>query len=109
MASAVPAENLAFASNLASDDWPYYQGDPAGTHYSPLKEINVHNVRKLKVAWVYDTKDRLDANSTIESNPLTIRGRLYLCIAEWARDQSGCGDGSGALGVQPSKSSSRRF
>lgn len=62
----------------ASSDWPYYNGNPAGTHYSQLKDINSSNVSKLQVAWVYDTKDKLGANSTLESNPLVVGGRLFL-------------------------------
>ncbi|WP_161965938.1 PQQ-binding-like beta-propeller repeat protein [Steroidobacter cummioxidans] len=61
----------------AGDDWPYYHGNPAGTHYSALRDINIHNVQQLKIAWVYDTQDTLGPASTIESNPLIIRGRLF--------------------------------
>ena len=70
---------------FAGDDWPYYHGDPGGTHYSALKDINVHNVSKLKVAWTYDAGEDLihstdpdnPLNSTLESNPLIVGGRLF--------------------------------
>ncbi len=38
-------------------DWPGYGGNPQGTRYSPLKQINRSNVARLKVAWTYDTAD----------------------------------------------------
>jgi quinoprotein glucose dehydrogenase len=61
----------------AGKDWPYYNGNPAGTHYSQLKDINTSNVGKLELAWVYDTHDKLDGNTTLESNPLVVGGRLF--------------------------------
>lgn len=61
----------------AGDNWAYYHGTPAGTHYSALRDINVENVNRLKIAWTYDTGDRLSTNSTIESNPLVIEGQLF--------------------------------
>src|SRR5688500_8806201 len=64
--------------HTAGDDWPYYNGNPAGTHYSQLQEINTSTVGRLKLAWTYDTRDKIgEANSTIESNPLVIDGRLF--------------------------------
>lgn len=71
------AEPVAATDDAAGDDWPYYFGNPASTHYSRLKDINTGNVRKLTVAWMYDTKDELGSNSTIESNPLIVGGQLF--------------------------------
>ena len=31
-------------------DWTYYGGDPGGSRYSPLTQINKSNVAELKVA-----------------------------------------------------------
>jgi quinoprotein glucose dehydrogenase len=41
-----------FVSSTASFDsnWSSYGHDAGGTRYSPLKQINVQNVSKLKVA-----------------------------------------------------------
>jgi quinoprotein glucose dehydrogenase len=68
----------------ADDDWRAYNGTPGGTHYSRLKDINTNNVHRLKVAWEYDTGDRLQVsktsnqlNSTMESNPLIVQGHLF--------------------------------
>lgn len=62
-------------------DWPYYNGDPGGTHYSPLDQINTANVKQLAVAWSYDTGDALGAGSAqsdFEDNPLVVGERLFI-------------------------------
>ncbi len=40
-------------SGSAQTDWPTFGHDLAGTRYSPLKQINPANVRKLTRAWTY--------------------------------------------------------
>ena len=32
-------------------EWPYYGGDPGGTQYSTLTDINAGNVQRLQLAW----------------------------------------------------------
>lgn len=64
---------LSPSSDSAGDDWSYYLGNPASTHYSRLTDINTRNVNKLRVAWTYDTGEFL-AN---ESNPLIVHGSLF--------------------------------
>src|SRR5690242_3622149 len=60
-------------------DWPVYGGNPAGTKYSPLSQINRSNIRQLRPAWIYRCDDmRLRPASTIECNPLVIDGTMYL-------------------------------
>src|SRR5437016_9395433 len=63
--------------HFANSDWRYYNGDTGGTHYSSLSDINTANVFKLKLAWAYDTLEADLANSTMESNPLVVDGRLF--------------------------------
>jgi quinoprotein glucose dehydrogenase len=57
-------------------DWSAYQGDPQGTHYSTLDQINTGNVGQLQVAWRFDSGDA-SPNSDLEGSPLVVRGRLY--------------------------------
>jgi alcohol dehydrogenase (cytochrome c) len=45
----------AAASNSAGDDWPSYNRTLSSERYSPLAEINVRTVGKLKVLCTYDT------------------------------------------------------
>lgn len=48
LASLLPASGAAHAQT-----WAWYGGDPGGTRYSPLAQINRHNVRRLEPAWVW--------------------------------------------------------
>ena len=32
-------------------EWPYYGGDPGGSRYSPLADVNAQNIQRLEVAW----------------------------------------------------------
>lgn len=66
------------ASAPKSSDWPSYLGDSERSHYSPLKQINTRNVKKLKIAWTYASGGaRPDGRSQIQCNPLIIDGVLY--------------------------------
>jgi len=60
----------AFAQN---SDYRYYNGDPGGTHYSKLTQINAKNVGRLHEVWRYD----LGSNSELENTPIMVAGTLY--------------------------------
>jgi quinoprotein glucose dehydrogenase len=62
-AAAAPAEQ---------QDWPAYGGQD-GTHYSSLSQINRDNVKKLVVAWKYDTGEK----GGIEASPIIVGKVLY--------------------------------
>ena len=67
----------------SSQEWPYYGGDPGGTRYSKLDQINRANVGRLRVAWTYHTGDSSDGSvyptrSTFECTPVVDGGVLYL-------------------------------
>lgn len=67
-------------SAAAGADWPYYHGNPGGTHYSRLDQIDTRNVAKLAVAWTYDSGDAFGQGpfqSDMEGNPLVVGGRLF--------------------------------
>ncbi len=66
------------AAAAANRDWPEYLGDKARTHFSPLKQVNTSNVRRLQVAWTYHAGDARDDNlSQIQCNPVVVGGVLY--------------------------------
>ena len=53
-------------------------GEPGGSRYSPLAQIDRHNVHHLEVAWTYRTSDADPARfSTIECTPIVVDGILY--------------------------------
>src|SRR5262249_929134 len=65
------------------NEWPSYGGDPGGTRYSGLNQINRNNVVNLKIAWVYHTGDVSDGTtyprkSPFECTPIFVDPTLYL-------------------------------
>ncbi|WP_256011083.1 outer membrane protein assembly factor BamB family protein [Desertivirga xinjiangensis] len=56
-------------------DWVAGGGDPGQTKYSELDEINVSNVKNLKVAWVYRSGNM---SGNVQCNPLVIGGVMYV-------------------------------
>ncbi len=59
-------------------DWLSIGGDPGGTKYSPLSQIDASNVGKLKVAWRWKSENfgaRPDFNW--EVTPLAVDGKLF--------------------------------
>lgn len=54
-------------------DWPVYGGQAAGDRYSPLKQIDRHNVSKLQVAWTFDSKEE----GGLETSPIIVGDVLY--------------------------------
>jgi glucose dehydrogenase len=51
---------LSVAGVAADRDWPAYGGDAGKTRHSPLTQINRENVRQLRQAWSYDTREKGD-------------------------------------------------
>ena len=39
-------------------EWPWYGGDAGGNRYSTLSDINLGNVKNLKLAWEWKPGDR---------------------------------------------------
>jgi quinoprotein glucose dehydrogenase len=78
---------IQFSSSESPDgsiaNWPYYGGDPGGSRYSPLTQINKSNVARLEVAWEYHTGDVSDGSggrrkSAFETTPIVADGTMYL-------------------------------
>jgi quinoprotein glucose dehydrogenase len=67
-------------------EWGYYGGDPGGSRFSSLTQINRTNVQQLKVAWIYHTGDVSDGaqhprRSGFETTPIMVDGTLYFSTA----------------------------
>jgi quinoprotein glucose dehydrogenase len=70
------------SADRAPVDWAYWGGDPGGTHYSALTDVNTGNVSGLRQAWVWKTGEReLKEYGTrpgiFEDTPLMIDHVLY--------------------------------
>jgi quinoprotein glucose dehydrogenase len=59
-----------------SANWPVYGGNTDNTHYSTLDQITPENVRRLQVAWTYETHDEFQG-SEMQANPIVLDGVLY--------------------------------
>ncbi|WP_312406431.1 membrane-bound PQQ-dependent dehydrogenase, glucose/quinate/shikimate family [Rhizobium sp.] len=67
-----------------ADDWTAYGGTNLGQRYSALKDVNIENIKGLKVAWEHHTGDlrKEDQDSkeyTFEATPIKVNGALYFC------------------------------
>ncbi len=54
-------------------DWPAYGGSAEGNHYSSLAQIHRGNVRRLEVAWTFDTGEE----GGLQTSPIIVGGVLY--------------------------------
>ena len=54
-------------------DWPIYGGTPDNNHFSPLTQINRKNVKRLRVAWRFDTEE----SGGLQTSPIIVNGVLY--------------------------------
>ncbi|MGB8478075.1 MAG: pyrroloquinoline quinone-dependent dehydrogenase [Acidobacteriaceae bacterium] len=66
-----------------TSQWSTYNGDLAGQHYSPLRQINQSNVTTLKVAWTFHTGEfktpgAANSRAAFEANPIIWHDTLYL-------------------------------
>ncbi len=59
----------------SGEEWLTYGRDYAETHFSPLKQIDTTNVKRLGLAWSWETDN--PANSRVEGTPLMSNGVLY--------------------------------
>jgi quinoprotein glucose dehydrogenase len=63
-----------------STDWPGYGGNKQNNRYSPLAQIDTGNVKRLTVAWTYNSADTAGGNKhphEIQCQPIVIEGLLY--------------------------------
>ena len=54
-------------------DWPIYGGTPENNHYSSLTQINRRNVKRIRVAWEFDTGE----SGGLQTSPIVVNGVLY--------------------------------
>jgi quinoprotein glucose dehydrogenase len=64
------------AAQVRNVDWPVYGGSDDHSHYTTLSQITPANVKKLKVAWTYETHDEFKG-SEMQANPIIVDGVLY--------------------------------
>ena len=63
----------------ADEDWRFYGRDQANTRFSPLTQIDSHNVGELRVAWRFHAGGSDGRIPTaMECTPLVVRGVMYV-------------------------------
>ncbi|QHV96372.1 outer membrane protein assembly factor BamB family protein [Spirosoma endbachense] len=75
-----PTRDGASIDQPGNSNWPNYGGNKAGNRYSPLNQINLSNVKNLKVAWTYDaaaTDSKTGRQPEIQCQPIVVNGILY--------------------------------
>ena len=65
---------LLLAAASSASDWRSYGGNPAGTRYSALNQINRSNVARLQLAWTFDASEGRGDGQT---QPIVINGVLF--------------------------------
>ena len=60
-------------TSVPQKEWPAYGGGPLNNHYSSLAQINRGNVKRLQVAWSFDTAEE----GGLQTSPLIVNGTLY--------------------------------
>ena len=71
------------ASAAVSGDWRHYGNDAGGTRFSPLGQIGPMNVAALEPAWTFRFgPSAVAAPVTLETTPLAVAGRLFLCTGD---------------------------
>jgi quinoprotein glucose dehydrogenase len=73
IAHAPNAQPPSNASSQEHQDWPAHGGGPENHHYSRFVQINRSNVKRLSVAWSFDTQEV----GGLQSSPIIIDGVLY--------------------------------
>lgn len=55
------------------EDWPAYGGRPENNHYSSLSQLNRSNVKRLVIAWTFDTHEE----GVLQTSPIVVDRVLY--------------------------------
>ncbi len=65
------------AAELASPpegSWPHYNGVPGGNRYSPLRQINLANVQRLRMEWMFP----IPGSARLEVTPVVFDGTMFI-------------------------------
>ncbi len=54
--------------------WPHYNGVPGGNRYSPLNQINLENVNRLRMEWMFP----LPGSARLEVTPVVFDGVMFI-------------------------------
>ncbi|HEX7885987.1 MAG TPA: PQQ-binding-like beta-propeller repeat protein, partial [Phenylobacterium sp.] len=75
----IPAQVTGAAPQAAASDWRYEGGDPGGSRYAPLDQINRENVEKLRLAWTFHSVGEPRMGGQGGGAALQVGDALYVC------------------------------
>ena len=70
----VAAQTVSEIQNAKPGDWPSYHRTYDAQQYSPLRQINKDNVKKLHVAWTHQPGD---ITQGLQATPIAVDGIVY--------------------------------
>jgi alcohol dehydrogenase (cytochrome c) len=56
-------------------DWPSYGGSFGNERFSKLRQVTARNVQRLEVKWTFAVPDAGQADNSLQTTPLVVRGR----------------------------------
>jgi len=62
-------------NNFETDNWHRSHGDNTSSRFSNLKKINLKNVHKLELAWIYEFDE---IKNDIQANPIIAEKKIYI-------------------------------
>lgn len=65
------------AQRAAPTEWPSYGGDPGGSRFAAIAQIDRANVARLQAAWTFNTGEREPGSRSFEATPILVDGVLY--------------------------------
>ncbi len=74
----VTSSSIAVGQRLPATEWPAYGGDPGGSRYSSIAQIDRSNVSTLRREWTFNTGEREPGSRSFEATPILVDGTLYL-------------------------------
>jgi len=72
------APQRAATQTATPTDWPTYGGDPGGSRFSSLTQVNRSNVATLTTAWTFRTGEMVPGARSFEATPILVDGTLFL-------------------------------
>ena len=76
--------NGRFREVTSQSDWPGYNGEPGGSRFSKLSQINAGNVSRLAPRWIFPVPN----GGNLQVTPVVVEGVMYVTVANecWALD-----------------------
>lgn len=75
LATCLATISLCAQDGATRSDWPFYGGTQLAWRYSALDQVNTNNVKKLGLAWAFQTGDY---DQGLQATPIVVDGVLYL-------------------------------